>query len=599
MTPQDKIVNSIRQLIGESVTIPNHKERSRIPMLNWLPEAAEVLKKYGITGVETSKLLILGLALASTSEPVDREQIVTALSAKTGLRPRVLKNQIKEIVLKRAKGSSAEFQEELAASAPSFESRFPAYSEAVATEGPPLYVDSRGGLYLNQLFFVRLFKLAHKVVYVRGEGQFLVYDEGNGRWGAKSEAALKSMFSEDFFRLFSGSKVAARIMALRNDRFLSGCVRLLMGGAEKISFFRQADGDCHYIHLAESVLKIGPDLDLEICRFSPDFCSRNQIPISLQPEARCPRFLDELLRRQLDDDDINLLQRYLGLLLLRINPSHRILVIHGPGGGGKTTVCETFEGIIGVDNIAELRTRHLGDRFEISSFFGKSLLVGKDVEGTFLQHAGAHNLKKLVGHDMLSGEKKGVNERSAVRGEFNVMINCNSRLRVRLDGDVDAWRRRLMIIEFGKQKVEKPIPNFARMLVAEEGPGILLWGIGGAIKLLKELRAHGDLVLSDRQRERVDKLLLESDSVAIFVQDCIGYQSGDVTTSELVAAYFEYCTRRGWIALSPRLVENQLPDVLANRFMVQRVNDILRHGRSSRGYRGIGLKSQEEGYELL
>ena len=399
-------------------------------------------------------------------------------------------------------------------------------------------------------------------------------------------------------RLFSGSKVAARIMALRNDRFLSGCVRLLMGSVEKIIFF-QPTVDCHYIHLAESVLKIGTDLEVELCKFSPDFCSRNQIAIKLQPEARCPRFVKKLLQQQLDDDDILLLQRYLGLLLLRINPSHRILVIHGPGGGGKTTICEIFEGIIGVENIAELRTRHLGDRFEISSFFGKILLVGKDVEGTFLQHTGAHNLKKLVGHDMLSGEKKGVNERSSVRGEFNVMINCNSRLRVKLDGDAEAWRRRLMIIEFGKNKVEKPIPNFAKMLVAEEGTGILMWGIDGALKLLGELREHGDLVLSDRQRERVDKLLLESDSVTIFVQECVGNQAGDVTTSELVAAYFEYCTSRNWVALPPRLVENQLPDVLANRFLVQRVNDIQRHGRSNRGYRGIGLKHQEGGsYDL-
>lgn len=36
-------------------------------------------------------------------------------------------------------------------------------------------------------------------------------------------------------------------------------------------------------------------------------------------------------------------------------------------------------------------------------------------------------------------------------GDFNVVIICNSRLCIRLEGDLEAWKRRLIVIEIDSQ----------------------------------------------------------------------------------------------------------------------------------------------------
>ena len=95
-------------------------------------------------------------------------------------------------------------------------------------------------------------------------------------------------------------------------------------------------------------------------------------------------------------------------------------------------------------------------------------------------------LKALVGHDLLSAERKGSNIEFQIKGEFGVAVSCNSRLRVKLDGDVDAWRRRLLIIRYEKPKPKERILDFAEKLLTEEASGILHWMVDGAIMHLRE-----------------------------------------------------------------------------------------------------------------
>lgn len=44
----------------------------------------------------------------------------------------------------------------------------------------------------------------------------------------------------------------------------------------------------------------------------------------------------------------------------------------------------------------------------------------------------------------MTAEFKNSNESPLMSGKFNVVVTCNSRLTVHLEGDTDAWRRRLM-----------------------------------------------------------------------------------------------------------------------------------------------------------
>jgi hypothetical protein len=56
--------------------------------------------------------------------------------------------------------------------------------------------------------------------------------------------------------------------------------------------------------------------------------------------------------------------------------------------------------------------------------------------------------------------------------------------------------------------------------------------------------------LSDAQAGRVDQLLAESDSIRHFVTERIRpTKGGDLTTNEIVSAYFDYCSEKGWVAM--------------------------------------------------
>ena len=101
-----------------------------------------------------------------------------------------------------------------------------------------------------------------------------------------------------------------------------------------------------------------------------------------------------------------------------------------------------------------------------------------------------------------------------------MIVTSNTRLHVRLCGDVEAWRRRILIVRYEAPEPEKKIPDFGELLAREEGPGILIWCIAGLDMVLRDIdeSSNGDIALSDRQTQIVDSLLAESDSLRFFLQ---------------------------------------------------------------------------------
>jgi P4 family phage/plasmid primase-like protien len=345
------------------------------------------------------------------------------------------------------------------------------------------------------------------------------------------------------------------------------------------------------IHVANGMLVIGNDGAVTLEPFGPQWYSRNRSEIRWNPDADCPRFKRELLLSAMDGDDAGLIQRYAGQCLLGFNRSQTFLVLRGTAGGGKSTLANVIEGVIGRHNVSELRVMQLNERFELVRFVGRTLLSGKDVPGDFLNSKSAHVIKALVGGDTLEGEAKHGNESFAVPGIFNVMISTNTRLRVKLDSDAGAWRRRMLIVDYARPKVARPVPGFDALLLREEGEGILRWAVEGAVRLMQELRAFGVIRLTEAQSRRVDDLLSESDSVRSFVRECVvACHGGEVTIQDLAAAYRDYCEARDWEPLRERQFQAELPDAMLDFHRAGRRNDIRAGGKAARGFKGVRLR---------
>jgi P4 family phage/plasmid primase-like protien len=329
---------------------------------------------------------------------------------------------------------------------------------------------------------------------------------------------------------------------------------------------------------------------LKLLPFSPAFRRRNKLAIPYDPQASCPQFLDRLMRPALEDEDSELLQRWCGQALIGINLAQVILFLIGTPGGGKGTFIRILNGIIGAENLATFRSSLLMNRFEISGFVGKTLLYGADVAPDFLNCSAAAVLKSLTGGDPITVEFKGSNVRPRITGQFNVAVSCNSHLKVKLHGDIEAWRRRLRIIEYSKAPPQNVIADFDKILLEQEASGILNWALAGFMKLREDRwRLHQSL----RQQRIVDDLLGESDSGVRFVRDILrrSASSDSITVDECYERFNAYCVNHGWDAITKAQFSGQAEEAIRREFGFSRRNDIIGpNGKAQRGWKGIGFK---------
>ena len=300
----------------------------------------------------------------------------------------------------------------------------------------------------------------------------------------------------------------------RDTSSLSGVIKRARGILE-VSHDYFANNLTEFIPCANGMLRLE---DRELLQFSPDYRRRNKLAVSFDPKTKCPIFLDTLMRQALDEADIELVQRWCGLALIGENVAQKMLILTGTAGGGKGTFIRVLSGIIGDANLGSLRTQLLGERFELGRFLGKTLLYGADVREDFLNQRGASVLKSLTGADPVTPEFKNSNETPVVVCKFNIVVTCNSRLTVHLEGDQEAWRRRLVVVEYNKTKPQHVIADLDKQILAQEASGVLNWMLDG----LDKLRADGwQLQVDHHHQTHVDNLLLESDGHAVFLRECL------------------------------------------------------------------------------
>jgi P4 family phage/plasmid primase-like protien len=464
-------------------------------------------------------------------------------------------------------------------------------AEALAKEyGRPFYTSKEGHVTgLNERYWAALYARENRVLYDPDEKEFYLYQEGRGLWLPVTQENIREVISG---RILEASR-EARQFTLEiqiTQAKLKAVVSALMGIVENREAFKTKQ---RIIHVSNGVIRFLDDGDVQFGGFSPEDYSRNQSPFAFDPEAECPRFLNELIHPAVSADDADLIQRWVGLALFGYNLPQRFLILDGMPNGGKGTLVRIIQAMVGLENAYQLRTECLRERFETYRYRGKTLLIGPDVPGDFLMQRGASVLKQLVGGDPLSAEGKGSNGDFAMFGTFNIVMTCNSRLRLRLEGDAGAWRRRLLVVRYENPPPARRILDFHQTLLREEGSGILRWALAGFVKLQAEFAEVGDFILSDGQQERVDSLLAESDSLRLFVREGMErHEDGDVTTGELHQAYAEFCADKGWNALPITVVERTAPDVMLDVWQVAKSHSIERDGKkANRGWREVRLKA--------
>ena len=456
--------------------------------------------------------------------------------------------------------------------------------------GQPYYTDEHGNITsLNESFWAGLDAVENTGLYEPEENTHYGYNSKNGLYEVISEDVIKARISA---RILQASKQmnAFALEKRRTNNFLKNVENHLRGANEH----RKAFSKSTHVHLANGIISFR-DGDADLVPFSPEIISRNGSPIAFDEKATCPRFLNELLLPAVDSDDAILVQKYAGLCLYGINIIQRMIILDGQPGRGKTQLANVIQHLVGMTNVTQLRTEHLSERFELFRFLKKSLLVGVDVSANFLSTKGANILKGLVGGDWLDAEGKGLNSNFQIQGTFCVLITSNSRLRVKLEGDVGAWKRRLLIVRYELPPPAKKIPDFGAVLIRDEGSGILRWALTGLSMVMEDVKTIGDIALTEQQRSIVESLLAESESLRHFLTDQVEKSDNcDLTVNEIVEAYAEYCPAKGWHALPITVIYDKLNTLMLELFQTTQSHSLGRDGKhNQRGFRRVRFKNPE------
>lgn len=387
---------------------------------------------------------------------------------------------------------------------------------------------------LNQLTFSALCAARLRLWFDPREQAFYLYRPEKGIWSYLTELEVQ--------RLILDWIVNGGMPGIKPSlKFANQVVKHL----NVIALYERTEIKDRPVHLAKNMLYLSPAE--KPAPFSPAYFSKNRLPVEYDETRQfAATGFYKFLKDSISEDDQELLQLWCGYVLLGINPQHKVLLIRGVGGSGKSTLTDIIEAIIGAENVATLNVDRLDDRFELAAFRDKTLLLGKDVSFDVLESKAAHTLKALSGDQGIEAELKFDNYRFKLRGPFNIAITSNADLEINLHGDAVAWERRLLVIDFPNPvPADKKKPNFAQTILAEESKGVFNWMLRGCEKVLKMERLDKKFVVSYWQKQRIKRLLNQSDSSDFFIEKCLeASREKDVATDKLYEAYEEFCNQQ-------------------------------------------------------
>jgi putative DNA primase/helicase len=223
----------------------------------------------------------------------------------------------------------------------------------------------------------------------------------------------------------------------------------------------------------------------------------------------CPNFLKAVSR--LPDEVQSFLQEYVGYCLTK-DTRHDVMVwIIGRPGSGKSTLVRGILTALG-NHATMVSLRELNrSRFALNAIVGKTLIYGTDVGTDFADNT--DTLNSLVSGDPIRVESKYSNP---------IEINPTAKVlwamtkKPALKDPDDGLFRRVQLLTVPPLPAEEADPN-VRVLVEQEGAGILKWAIQGLLRL----RKRGHFLVPKAVKAHTVQYRDDQDKTAHFVRDCL------------------------------------------------------------------------------
>jgi len=268
-------------------------------------------------------------------------------------------------------------------------------------------------------------------------------------------------------------------------------------------------------------------------------------------------FLDEALPEKDRDGNVidegksrqKVLAEYVAYIFTRIK-LEKTLILFGTGANGKSVFFEVVYALLGKENISNYSLESLGDQYYRAMLANKLLNYSSEISNR-LQ---AEKFKQLTSGEPIEARLP-YGQPMTLTNYAKMAFNTNE-----LPKDVEhteAFFRRFLIIPFDVAvPEEKQNPNLANEIIEGELSGIFNWILEGLNRLLEQ----GKFSKCDAAQKAVESYRIESDSVAMFVDD-FGYQKsldGYESLKDLYPSYKNFCVDNGFRPVHSRNLAKRL-----------------------------------------
>jgi putative DNA primase/helicase len=313
----------------------------------------------------------------------------------------------------------------------------------------------------------------------------------------------------------------------------------------------------------------------------------NQLPYDYDPNAKCELWNQFQTSIWDDDEDKKaLLQEIGGYLLTDDARFEKFVLLQGKSRGGKGTIVNTLEGVLGKRNCTSIGLKRFNSHFALSKARGKKMIMVNEADmPKGREGIGALNsLLEIVGHDTVDIDIKFDPDMASEKITGLIIVSTTDPLDI--DNPSGSIMNRLLCLDFVKSFADCEDFDLKDKLL-QELPGIFNWCLEGYHRLYTNYR----FTAPESSKEMAAEMALNASPVRVFVDECcVVDPNAQVTKSDLLAAYEEWndyaVGTYSEVELSKRL-RIAYPTITATQRPY--IN-----GKRQRVYTGIRLKTRKE-----
>lgn len=311
----------------------------------------------------------------------------------------------------------------------------------------------------------------------------------------------------------------------------------------------ETDSDRVLINLRNGTFEISKD-SLQLREFRAGDFLTYQLGFNYDQNATCPlfdKYLDEVLpEKELQE----IIAEFFGYVFTKGLKLEKALLLYGSGANGKSVLFDVMNALLGRENISNFSMCHLLEEHNRALIQNKLLNYGSEINASKTKD----EFKQLVSTEPIQARLKYGNS-FTMENYAKLAFNCNE-----LPKDIEqnnAYFRRLLIIPFRQTIAEdRQDKTLAQKIIQSELSGVFNWILKGLERLIK----NDGFTPSDIVKKEIETYRLESDSVAMFLEDEGFSLSAEswILLKELYAKYRSYCTNDGYQPLNKKNFRRRL-----------------------------------------